>query len=375
MSAVRFRLWPPAPLVIRPTLNIGTSYAVIIAGGSGTRFWPLSTPDCPKPFCKLIERGSCLLAATWERLDLPNNQRFVVVEAKQVQHVQQACPGIVPENILAEPQGRDTAAAIALASAVIHRRDPAALVAILPADHAIAPLAAFQQDLQKAFALAGRTQKMVLIGVRPTRPETGYGYIEPVEPSPTRGSQGSQAPLLVKQFLEKPSKTLAEHYFQREHFFWNCGMLIAPVEVLIRAIGRHLPLHGALIQAIKDHTGRLDSLLEAHYPKLPKISIDHGVLEKVQGLRMLPGSFQWSDLGDWSAVAQNYPSDPSGNTLLGQGNLQASNNTFVYNTQSGHTIAVLGLSDVVVIHTPEATLICPKEHTQAIRGLKNLFSK
>lgn len=341
-------------------------YAVILAGGLGARFWPLSTTACPKPFCALIERDTCLLEATWQRIPswIPLERRLIVIDIRQRERIEALCPGIFLENILAEPYGCNTAAAVATATAWVARKDPEATLAFLPADHLIAPPEAFHDALAQACNAASHSATLVLMGIPPTRPETGYGYIEPEHPA-----GAPNTPLPVKRFLEKPSKAKAQKYFKDGTFFWNSGILIAQASTLEDQIAQQLPKHHQLmsgIKALKDPK-KLPELLDEHYPSLPKISIDNGVLETAKNTQVLPAPFSWSDLGDWTSLSQNYDHDALGNTILGEGVFKSSKNSFLYNTQNNHSVVALGLENCLVIHTPTATLICAKDQAQAVR--------
>lgn len=311
-----------------------------------------------------------MLEATWQRLPnwIPEQQRLVVVEERHRERVKQLCPGILESHILSEPQGRDTAAAIALATAWVARQTPQATLIVLPADHRIQPRLAFEADLKMAAQEAQSTQDIVLIGVPPTRPETGYGYIELAAPKENLKT------LPVKRFLEKPNKEQAQAYLEAGTFLWNCGLIVACVSTLQKAITRHLPQQGQLmaaVQALKEPAA-LPALLQRLYPGLPKISMDYGVLEACAQCRVLPAQFEWSDVGDWAALAQTYPQDALGNSLLGHGYLLDSHNAFVYNTQADHPVITIGLEDCVVVHTPSGTLVCSKAHAQAVRSARGL---
>ncbi|MGB9886590.1 MAG: mannose-1-phosphate guanylyltransferase [Moorellales bacterium] len=350
--------------------------AVVMAGGRGERFWPLSRETRPKQFLRLVGKQS-LLQATVARLDglVRAEDTFVVTGRRYAEQVGRELPQVPRHNILVEPQGRDTAPCIGLATVFLRRfrpeEDPVMLV--LPADHLIADLGAFIRTLKVATEVARREEVLVCIGIEPTRPETGYGYIECGPEWP--GS--AEVPVFrVKRFREKPDRATAEFFLRQGGFFWNSGMFAWRRSVIERAIATYLP---ELAEGLEELRARLEDgrPWEDLFGQLPRISVDYGVMEKADNVAVVKGSFGWDDVGTWSALSRVLTHDGQGNVVAGaygsrpEGGakpiLLHSRGCVVYN---GHRLlAAVGVEDLIIVDTEDALLICKKQEEQRLKEL------
>ncbi|MFO0579143.1 MAG: sugar phosphate nucleotidyltransferase [Polyangia bacterium] len=351
---------------------------VIMAGGSGTRLWPHSRRSRPKQFLPLLPPdGEALLAATVRRISrlVPIESIFVVTTAEQVGEVRRCLPALSVDNIVVEPLGRNTAPCIGLAAQTIKRRAAAGqepIIAVLPADHHIDGEEAFLRTVAQAFAVAERGH-VVTVGIRPTAPETGYGYIELGERSDdTEPSEPS--PRLAAAFVEKPSRERALAYLAAKSYLWNSGMFFFPAQRILDELRTHLPALAQILDEIGQHPERLPVL----YAEAPAISIDYAVMEKLgaarvgrdAAIRVLAGDFGWSDVGSFSAVAALVPADEAGNRVLGHGSeepvlLRCRDN--VVWSSSQQLVAALGVEGLVIAVTDDAILILPQRCAQEVR--------
>jgi mannose-1-phosphate guanylyltransferase len=348
---------------------MGKPFIVIIAGGRGERFWPQSRAARPKHLLPVVGTKP-LLTQTLERVKplVPARNVFVITSAVQERAVREVCKGIPAENIIAEPVGRDTAAAVGLAAAVVGARDPGGVFAVLPADHVIRADQKYQSDLDAAFSAAAAEPVIVTIGIRPAEPATGFGYIQ-------RGEQwrkfGRKRFHRVRRFVEKPVLNVAQQYLASGEYFWNAGMFVWSVPVVERGLAAHAPDLDAGLRPIRSAltSGRaLAPVLKRIYPKLQKISIDYALLEKSSNVVMLPASFDWDDVGAWPAVARHYEPDTAGNVTRGRALVEQGSGNIVF-AEGEHLVTVVGADNLIVVHTPDATLVCPKEKAQEIKAL------
>jgi mannose-1-phosphate guanylyltransferase len=343
-------------------------YVLILAGGSGERFWPLSRRSRPKQLLSLFSKET-LLEATLRRLDglVPPEHILILTNADQEAGVRALCPSLPQENIVAEPAKRDTAAAIALGAGWIARRAPQAVMIVLPADHLIQDAAGFQKTLRTAAAAAEQSGDLVTIGIQPTWACPGFGYIEQGEPHALAGAEVGPAVFEVKRFREKPSADLAEQFLQQGHFRWNAGMFIWTIPAIIAAFRRQAPELGEFVDRL--HAGEdFASLLRDAFPQLPKISIDYAIMEKAPRVLTVESAFDWDDVGSWTAVAKYLACDAAGNHTNCTVQTIDSANNIVFTDQT-HTIALLGVSDLIVVQTADALLVCSRHEAEKIKQI------
>ncbi len=332
-------------------------WAVIMAGGAGTRFWPASRQRRPKQLLPLGGGEEPLLGATVRRLaPLVTEERVVVVTGEHLADgTARAVPGVPRAQILCEPAPRNTAPCIAWANAFIQKLDADAIVAVLPSDHFIGDEPAFRATLERAIASAGKGH-VTTIGIVPTRPETGYGYIE-------LGAELDGGARSVARFVEKPDRARAEQFVAGKKHLWNAGMFFFRADDMKALVAQHLPELAKGIDAI-DAGGSLRDI----FPKLPSISIDHGVMEKASGLAVVPGDFGWNDVGSWQSAWELAERDASGNAVTpGSLAIDAKNNLVRSLGEKKKVIALVGVSDLVVVDTDDAILVIPRERAQDVR--------
>ena len=344
-------------------------FAVIMAGGRGERFWPRSRHFRPKHLLPIVG-DKPLLEQTIARLlpMIPAGNILVITNTHQESAVREVASMLPSENIVSEPVGRDTAAATGLATVLVGSRDPGAAFAMLPADHVIHDAGEYRRNLEAAFEVAEREDVLVTLGIEPTEPATGFGYIQKGDPA--EPSQG-RAVHHLKRFVEKPSRDVAETYLETGFYLWNAGMFVWRVPVVEAAFTAHAPKVWAGLKAVAEGISRgepLDRLLEDHYPDIEKISVDYAIMEKATNARVVPATFDWDDVGSWPAVARHFTGDESGNVVLGNGLVEQGAGNLVVSTDD-HLVSVLGTEDMIVVHTPGATLVCPKSRAEEIKTL------
>jgi mannose-1-phosphate guanylyltransferase len=357
------------------TQQPGGLYAVIPAGGSGTRLWPLSRAGHPKFLHPLTGTGDSLLQATVSRLAPVSapDQVFVVTGVAHAAAVSRQLAGVPEENILVEPSPRDSCAAIALAAAVIARRDPEAIMGSFAADHLIADGDRFVDVLRAAMSGAADGLLMTL-GITPTRPETGYGYVQ------CGGPTGDEGVLAVEEFKEKPSYDVAEAYVKSGNYLWNAGMFVWRVDAFLAELARQQPQLAAGISRIAqawDSPAREEVLGEV-WPTLPRISVDYAVMEgaaAVGRVGTVPGDFGWNDVGDFHTLGEVLAADTDGNVVVGQealpkpGVLLRDTENLVVVPNSGRLVSALGVRDLIIVDTPDAVLVCPRDRAQEVKHL------
>jgi len=350
-------------------------YAVIMAGGSGERFWPLSRRLRPKQLLKLASTTQSLVEQTLERLEpmfAPEN--ILLATAPHLLEPSIAHLPQLPEaNILAEPLKRNTAGAMVWAFASIMARNPDAVenasITVLSADHRVAPIEVFTKTLQAAFEAVENNDILNIIGIKPDRPETGYGYLETDPTVPAIESNGVRT-LRVKMNREKPDLATAEEFIRRGGFFWNGGMFCWTLKTFVSELNIHSPEHHAALfliaEALRD--GNVE-LAEQHFAALPNISIDYALGEKTTKAWTTEATFTWDDVGAWDALERSLDPDTTGNVSQGETVLVETSGSIAVNDTESQTVCVLGMTDVVVVATEDAILVTPKSHAQQVRKI------
>jgi mannose-1-phosphate guanylyltransferase len=356
--------------------NSNDRYVIIMAGGRGERFWPVSREKTPKQLITLLGKRSFLQQTVERVLPLvPLKNILVITNAVQAPQVQKQLPKLPKENIIAEPVGRDTCAAVTLGAAVTGARSTTAVMAVLPADHVIPDEKQFQQVLNDSFDLAARGQVIVTIGIQPTEPATGYGYIHLGPPlPPPQGVKDYQTTFRkAERFVEKPHYEKAVEYVESGNYRWNAGMFIWSFVTITEGLRHHQPEMAAACERWFKAAGtpKLKRVLEKEYPALEKISIDFALLEKAQNVVVAAGDFAWDDLGSWTALARHLKTDEAGNCVQGDFiQVDAARNIiFDARTKNRTPIAVAGLRDSILVQTDDATLLAHKSQAQKIKGL------
>lgn len=335
-------------------------YPVIMAGGSGTRFWPLSRKARPKQFLPLASKRP-LITDTAARLKglASMKDTFVVCGPLHAKAAAKLVKGLPKKNLLVEPVARNTAPAIALAAVHVAAREPEGVLVVLPSDHHVADVPAFKRTLAEAARIA-RGGHLVTLGIKPHRPETGYGYIQVGEPLEGGGHA-------VAAFKEKPDVQTAAAYLESGRYLWNAGIFVFRADVILAAFEEHMPELRKGLEALRKAVGKrtYPGVLKRVFPKLPSISIDYGVMEKAENIAVLPGDFGWSDVGSFAAIPEVRSADAQGNVVSGEAVVVDSQGCVVLAEK--RPVAVVGLTDVVVVDAGDAVLVVPKDKSQDVR--------
>ena len=340
-------------------------FAVIMAGGSGTRFWPASRIARPKQFLP-ISGASSMIAETFARIEplIPAERILVVTAGSQAALVREALPSLPHDNILCEPVARNTAPCVAWAAMEVAQRSPHSIQVVLPADHVIEPADAFRKTVQAAAAEAASADLLITLGIQPNAPHTGYGYIE------TDGKLSEQAGIdvfRVKRFVEKPSLERAQEFLATGGFYWNAGIFVWSTKSILSAIEQHVPLLHAGLATLEKGTS-----IEELYPSLPAEPIDVAVMERAKNVSMLPVDYTWNDVGSWAALPDVHELDSSGNCTVVDGDSRViaidTKNCISY-AEKGRLIAMVGVEDLIVVQTEDATLVLPKNRAQEVKAI------
>ena len=358
-------------------MNRPTVFPVIMAGGSGTRFWPLSRQLFPKQLLKIIG-DETLIQQTMRRVvtGAPSERVMISTNPPQAESIRVQLSGwkdALKDNFILEPEGRNTAPAIALVALELVRRDPDAVMLVVPADHIVKG----QKEFDAAVALAAELAQqglLVTFRIKPIRPETGYGYIKP-DHKRVLDKRGMLKGYRVGRFVEKPDAVKAAQYLKSGDYYWNSGMFVWRAATILEEIRRHQP---ALARGI-DHIGRLmeqkapRSIIDDTYRGLPSISIDNGVMERSDKAAMVPVAFKWSDVGSWGSLDEVAAKDKAGNVVGGRVIDIGSQRSVVYGDR--RVVATIGLTDMVVVDTPDATLVCPKSRAQDVKRIVDILKQ
>jgi mannose-1-phosphate guanylyltransferase len=345
-------------------------YAVIMAGGIGSRFWPRSRERSPKQLLE-IDGEKTMIQNTVQRLNgfVGPKNIFVVTNKLQKSAVAKQLPTLPAENIIVEPIGRNTAPCIGLAAMFVHRLDPDSVMVVLPADHVIRDEKEFLRVLDLGVKVAHESSSLVTIGIQPTHPETGYGYIQIVEDEKSQNGAMPEGVFKVKTFAEKPNLQTAQRFVESGDFFWNSGMFIWRADVILNEIKRSLPdLHGSLMNIEPTlGTSLFEQSLEHAYGMIRGISIDYGVMEKTEGVYVIRGDFGWNDVGSWDEVYRLATKDEQGNHLHGRIISFDTKNSYIHTDDK--LVATVGIDDLIVINTHDAILICKRGASQDVKEI------
>lgn len=340
---------------------------VIMAGGRGERFWPKSRVGRPKQFTDLTGKGTMLYLTYQRMLGVTSCDRiFVVTDAKYQDLIIENLPELPAENIIIEPEGRNTAPCIGLAALILEKRYPGTVMVVVPADQLIEEEEKFTDTLATAIDLAVTTGGLVTMGIRPTRPETGYGYLRTGEHVPLSSGRSAYK---VSRFVEKPDQKRAQYFFEDGSYLWNSGMFVWKTTTILEAFHHHLPAVYAGLLTISQSldTDNYPEVLGQIYPSLQKVSIDYGIMEKAALVYTVPGDFGWDDVGTWKALERIFGTDRGGNVLRGQALALKTKNTVI--DCGDRLIAVIGAEDLIIVDTEDITFICQKNETDLVREL------
>jgi len=353
-------------------------YPVILAGGRGTRFWPLSRKRRAKQVLALDGKQTMIQQTVARLLPLSSAKRFWVITNGDLRStISKQLPRLAAKQIVAEPAGRNTAPAIGLAACILLRQNPDAVLGLFPADHVITNAKKFRAQLEKGISIAAAGEKIVVLGIPPNRPETGYGYIE-------AGASSAGGVLRVRRFTEKPDAQRAAEFLRAGNYYWNSGMFLWSARTLTRALEEHLPKTAAILAEIASNYGsrKFDSAFRRLYPNCENISVDYGLLEprsakgeQASGICCLPADFGWNDLGSWTALYEHRAADKSGaNLVTSSGNfaLDASGN---YIHAPGKFVAAVGVGNLVVVETDDALLVTRRDLAQSVGDIVKLLEK
>jgi mannose-1-phosphate guanylyltransferase len=350
-------------------MNLGKIFAFVMAGGSGERFWPMSRQSTPKHLLRLLGEHT-LLETTVRRLEglVSLGNTFILTNAAQLESTQAAVSFLAEKNIIAEPAKRDTAPACALATAIARVLDPDAVCIVLPADAMIHDTAQFRSCLSDAVDLAASTGTIATLGITPTFPATGYGYLETAEALP-QGPQGSSIRAL-RRFVEKPELDQARQYTAAGNFLWNSGIFVWRASAFLDEARRQLPPLAEFIESMRS-INDLSSHLATRFASLPKISVDYAIMENAKSIATVQASFDWDDVGAWTALPAHIPPDAEGNCKRGPVVQHASRDNIAIS--NGRLIALCGVDNLVVVETSDAILVCDKASVQDVKALQSLL--
>ncbi len=344
------------------------NYCVIMAGGIGSRFWPLSTADRPKQFIDILGIGKTLLQLTFERFNriVPSENIFVVTSENYKELVMGQLPKLNESQILLEPLRRNTAPCIAYASYKILNICPTAKIVVAPSDHLILKEDLFLNEIDKGLQFVGEKEVLLTLGILPSRPETGYGYIQANEKFDFNSFDNLYK---VKTFTEKPDRAMAQVFVETGEFYWNSGIFVWSASAILKAFDKYLPDVNALFENGMKLINTADerSFINKTYSECPNISIDYGIMEKADNVYVLTADFGWSDLGTWGSLYENHPWDKNGNAVSGTKIFLYETEGCIVNFPKEKVAVIQGLKDYIVVESQKTLLICKKDDEQQIR--------
>lgn len=347
-------------------------YAIIMAGGVGTRFWPMSTTQKPKQFLDILGTGQTLLQQTYHRVlkTCPAENIYVVTSTLHLKLVQEQLPDLLVENILCEPNRRNTAPCIAYATYKIHKRDPKAITLVAPSDHLVQKEDTFVRAISSCFEKAETEDCLITLGIKPTRPDTGYGYIQFIKSDVAEKDNRINK---VKTFTEKPNAEMANFFVESGDFLWNSGIFIWSTASLIKALEKHDPeLNNVFKEGLEFYnTPKEAEFINSAYVTCKNISIDYSVMEKAQNVYVRSSIFGWSDLGTWGSLYTHIPQDKGHNALVGKNIITYDCNNCIVHVPREKLVVLQGLEDYIVVENDGILMICKKQDEQQIRNFVN----
>ncbi|MGH2576026.1 MAG: mannose-1-phosphate guanylyltransferase [Ignavibacteria bacterium] len=355
------------------------SYAIIMAGGVGARFWPYGSSKLPKQFLPIANSSGTMLQLTVNRIKeiIPVQRIFIVTNIQYVTEVKKQVPRIPLENIIGEPIGRNTAPCVGLASIMLKQFDENSKMVVAPADHLIEDLEEFQKVVFAGLKFVEKNDAIVTVGITPTHPETGYGYIQYIDDAEyTAGEKKDEISIYkVKTFAEKPVLETAKIFLESGDFLWNSGMFIFRTDVILSEIKKSLPdLYNSLLKVEKVlHTNKYKNVLDKVFSEIKSISLDYGIMEKAKNVYVIKGNFMWSDLGSWDEVFRIKKKDKSSNVIIGESFIKDSKNNLVLSPKC--FVGMIGVDDLIVINTKDGLLICKRGRSQEVKGILDYLKR
>lgn len=342
------------------------NYVVIMCGGSGSRFWPKSRKMYPKQFLNTVGEKT-MIQLTMDRISkfIPLKNIYMVTHKCYVDTILEQVPQVLEENLIVEPMTKETAACIGYSAVKLLRKDPEAVMIVLPSDHYIEDEEKFIQTLKQGIHIASSKKCLVTMGIRPTRPETAYGYIET-----GKKIAGFKIPTYkIKRFTEKPNKEMAQEFIDKGTYLWNSGMFIWRADVLLKQYKKFLPDMYQCLRRISDYVDTPEEarIVEEEYGKIDGISIDYGILEKTWDVYVMESDFAWDDIGNWTALERYMAKDENGNSLKGINRVLDTHNCILYGNK--RLIAAVGVEDLIIVETDDVVLVCRKDRDQDIKLL------
>lgn len=342
-------------------------YALIMAGGSGTRFWPASRRDRPKQLLPLASERT-MIQSTVDRLQglVDNHRVLVMTNQRLVEQIAAQLPAVPPARIIGEPAKRDTAPCIGLAAELIAAEDPDAVMLVLPSDHVIRTVDPFQEAVRAGSELiAADPSLIVTFGIKPTYPAESFGYIQAAD---SLASAGTSRAFRVAQFREKPDRRTAERYVADGGYYWNSGIFMWRASTVLAALRQHQPQMAEHLAAIGEAVGQpvFDQVLRERYCAVTGRSIDYAVMEHYQNVAVIEAPFPWDDVGSWQALSRMHPADENGNTVRGS-HIGIDTKGSIIESSRDHTIVTIGVDDLIIVHTADATLVAPKHAEERVR--------
>jgi len=353
------------------------SYAIVMAGGVGARFWPYGTSKLPKQFLPITASNDTMLQLTVNRLKdiVPIDRIFVITNKQYIGLVKKQLPKIPKENIIGEPVGRNTAPCIGLASTILKQFDEKAKMFVVPADHLIENVDEFTKVVNAGLKFVEDKDAIVTLGIVPTHPETGYGYIQFIEDAYYNAPENDVDIFKVKTFAEKPTADVAKIFLESGDFLWNSGMFIFRADVMYEQMGKYLPdLYHALQKIEKAiHTAKYQKVLEQVFAEIKSISIDYGIMEKAKNVYVIKADLKWSDLGSWDEVYRIRTKDKNNNSIIGDTFIKDSHNNLIMSPKG--FVGVIGADDLIIINTKDGLLVCKRGRSQEVKEIVDYLKR